>query len=174
MSITVEIPRSIVEHTYLTKVKPYLVETNECMLFTKVSIHNRYGLLSVVFPDRERIKLGAHRISYLYHNNLPCIDLHVLHTCDTPACCNPKHLFIGTHLENMQDKVAKGKSIVQSGSKNNNVKLTEKSVLDIYTSKLPRDVLAEKYNIARTSIQAIQLKYTWKPLLNAYDELMVG
>jgi DNA-binding transcriptional regulator YiaG len=27
----------------------------------------------------------------------------IRHTCDNPICCNPAHLLIGTHAENMQD-----------------------------------------------------------------------
>ena len=30
--------------------------------------------------------------------------LHVLHNCDNPLCCNIKHLRLGTHQENMQDR----------------------------------------------------------------------
>jgi hypothetical protein len=33
----------------------------------------------------------------------------LLHSCDNPSCCNPKHLFVGTHAENMADKVAKNR-----------------------------------------------------------------
>lgn len=34
----------------------------------------------------------------------------VLHTCDNPVCVEPKHLFIGTQLNNMQDRNTKGRA----------------------------------------------------------------
>lgn len=33
----------------------------------------------------------------------------VLHRCDNGKCFNPKHLFLGTHQENMQDSARKGR-----------------------------------------------------------------
>lgn len=33
----------------------------------------------------------------------------VMHSCDNPACCNPRHLSVGSQSENMQDCSYKGR-----------------------------------------------------------------
>lgn len=52
---------------------------------------------------------NAHRYSFqLAYGAIPK-GMHVLHSCDVPACVNPAHLKLGTHMDNMIDKRNKGR-----------------------------------------------------------------
>jgi hypothetical protein len=54
-----------------------------------------------------------HRVVYCEHNavDIDSIwDKVIRHTCDNPRCVNPEHLVIGTHQDNMDDKVSRGRS----------------------------------------------------------------
>lgn len=48
----------------------------------------------------------------------------LLHSCDNPCCCNPKHLRVGTHADNMADKATKGRTPNFKGDKGPRAKLT--------------------------------------------------
>lgn len=51
----------------------------------------------------------AHRVSWFIAAGKDAGPLQVLHRCDNPRCVNPHHLFLGTHLDNMRDRNAKGR-----------------------------------------------------------------
>ena len=53
--------------------------------------------------------MKAHKVSYLIHCGEVPNGLCVLHSCDNPLCVNPKHLWLGTQLENIQDRDKKGR-----------------------------------------------------------------
>lgn len=53
-----------------------------------------------------------HRLVYAWHNNVTIQSIAgkiVMHTCDNPRCMNPLHLKLGTHADNVADKISKGR-----------------------------------------------------------------
>ena len=55
--------------------------------------------------------LRAHRYAWEIDNGTPVPDgMVVCHRCDTPACVNPAHLFLGTNTDNVHDRDAKGRT----------------------------------------------------------------
>lgn len=66
-----------------------------------------------------RMKIGkknkkAHRLSYEHFTGRSLGKLLCCHTCDNPSCVNPNHLFAGTHRDNAQDCVRKGRKATGS------------------------------------------------------------
>ena len=57
----------------------------------------------------DRHSMAAHRMVWQsIHGEAP-IGMVVMHSCDNPSCCNPAHLSLGTHQENTEDCIAKGR-----------------------------------------------------------------
>lgn len=70
------------------------------------------------------VSVSAHRLAFkLCGNDVPLVNpmkhnekQFVLHSCDNPACCNPKHLRLGTHQENMQEAHARNRIHHKNGT----------------------------------------------------------
>jgi hypothetical protein len=85
----------------------------------------------------------------------------VRHTCDTPACINPKHLISGSHADNVLDKVRKNRQ--GHGSKHYASILTDKDVVEIRSIKPPRFTKwAARFMMSTGAIKAAYYGYTWK------------
>lgn len=107
-------------------------------------------------------KVRAHRQAYIdAYGDIPD-GLHVLHECDNPPCVNPAHLRLGTNLDNIQDKVRKGRARGQGkGSKHTNSKLTEADVTWIRESELPLSEMADILGVSVPTVSEASLGRTW-------------
>lgn len=75
--------------------------------------------------------MHAHRVAWLIFKGLIPKDCHVLHKCDIPSCVNPDHLFLGTNLDNMRDKVKKGRAAKSHGDANKCTKYSFSLILKV-------------------------------------------
>ncbi len=133
---------------------------NDCWLWT--GPRQRRGVGYGVVGGRE----VAHRVSYrLLVGEIPS-GMHVLHRCDNTACVNPRHLFLGTHQDNMRDMVAKGRHLLNRpmGATHGNAKLTEADVIAIRASTKTLKELAAEYGVSFGLIGHIRARRAWRHL----------
>ena len=79
-------------------------KTGTCWLWT--GAHKPTGYGDAWYRNRRQ---NAHRVAWqLLRGRIPKGKF-VLHQCDTPACVNPGHLFLGTQKVNMTDCIQKGR-----------------------------------------------------------------
>jgi hypothetical protein len=78
---------------------------DECWEWMGARQESGYGVITF---DRRQWK--THRISAALKFGARALDNKLAcHHCDNPPCCNPAHLFLGTHLDNNQDRERKGR-----------------------------------------------------------------
>ena len=135
-------------------------KTDSCWNWTAGKSGEGYGRFGA--GRRYGLSEYAHRISWAIHFGIIPDNLHVLHRCDNPSCVNPKHLFLGTHQDNMLDRDTKGRNAHLSGEKAGNSKLTEAQVLGILTDNRSRKVIAKEYGISRMQVSNIVNRKSWR------------
>ena len=107
---------------------------------------------------------SAHRISWkLFKGPIPN-KIEVCHTCDNGLCINPKHLFLGTHQDNMDDMKKKKRLKPRVGENHHSVKITEPIARLIkimsnfgYSNK----DIAGKLCVEKSIVRHIQQNETW-------------
>lgn len=120
-----------------------------------------------------RRQTTAHRVSWEIHRGIIPEGMHVLHSCDSPSCVNPAHLFLGTQADNNRDMAAKGRQakgtvLSRPGECNPNAKLTREIVQQIRAEYRPRapgrglPALAKKYGVGISAIHSIVKGHSWK------------
>jgi hypothetical protein len=127
---------------------------NNCWPWRYGQNHDGYGEFR-----RNTTNELAHRIAYeLSRGDIPA-DSVVRHSCDNRLCCNPAHLLIGSHADNVADRVHRNRSA--KGSTNGRAVLDEEAVSHIRESRLSKRALAAHYDVDERTIDKIQKRETW-------------
>lgn len=132
----------------------------ECWLWTGGQMGGRADKRYGYFTDG-RWTYYTHRFAYsLLVGPIPNGG-HVLHSCDAPLCCNPAHLYLGTHKENMGDMYEKGRGRKARGEASGKSKLTANQALAIYRDPRPYHEIAAEHDVGITCVGNIKRGETW-------------
>jgi hypothetical protein len=113
--------------------------------------------------DKTRKTIPAHRFAYTLEHGTISDDKEACHKCDNPPCCNPAHIFAGTHRENMEDMVAKDRSA--RGERSGSTKLTDNDVIKIrqlIDCGMKQAEIGKLYSISQKAVSLIALRKRWK------------
>jgi HNH endonuclease len=94
----------------------------------------------------------------------------LLHTCDNPSCCNPKHLWVGTHAQNMADKVAKNRQKKFPTDTGPRCKLTMQQAREarkLRKEGTPTRELARRFGVSLPSMKTLIRGDSYKDTENA-------
>ena len=90
------------------KLSPYLEDKvkrqGECLVMSK-NLTRGYGRVHI---DGKRIRATHHQWEFSHATKIPEGKI-IRHTCDNPPCVNPEHLLVGTHKENTNDMIERGR-----------------------------------------------------------------
>lgn len=120
-------------------------QPNGCVLYTGQK-SAKYGQI-----EHKRKTYLAHRAAYMVYKGPIPEDMCVCHSCDTPLCVNPDHLWLGTHRENVLDMIGKGRARYAPRKK-----LSDEEVVAIKQSTEPQTKIATRYGISQSMVSMIR------------------
>ena len=137
----------------------HTVEPDGCWLWSGSLAGGRYGKFQ--FEGRT---VAAHVAAWAVANGRWPVDGEVVrHTCDRPACINPHHLTIGSHLDNMRDRNDRGR--LARGERQGSSKLTVAKVVEIrqrYADGEGCIQLGAAFNVHFSTINRVVNRDTWR------------
>lgn len=169
-----ESTHSVLEETEKYKLSPERISefwsrveikgASECWPWKRGVDRDGYGRFEAFGCSR-----AAHQIALLIHTGKHWGKLSTLHSCDSPICCNPAHLSLGTTGRNNQERAERGRSATGSRSGAHiyyGSELTDdivREIRNLYSSgELNQPKLAKKFGVHQTCISSIVLNKTWK------------
>ena len=125
-----------------------------------------YGVFAKYTPETKGANHNylAHRVAFFLYHNLTESNKIVCHRCDNCYCCNPHHLYLGSHHDNAQDMMKRNRYAKRRGVLNTQTKLSEKAVIEIreeIDNGAPPKKIASFYNVSVATIYDIKAKRSW-------------
>lgn len=138
------------------------VEVNDetgCHIWKGPKDKDGYGL----FWNHKKL-VRAHRLAFERAYGIYPGKLFVLHRCDVPSCVNPDHLFLGTAMDNAQDRnkkkrQAKGESFPLRTKRRS---VTEEIVREIRGSNERECEIVRRLKLPQSTVNHIRLRRSWK------------
>jgi len=136
-----------------------------CWLWPGNINHKGYGQIGVGKSGMAT----THKTAFLHFKGEIAPGLQIMHSCDVPCCCNPDHLRLGTHQDNVDDKMRKGRHVAGRtnklrGAQNGNSRLTQEQAEHIKRREMKASDYAEKYAVSKQTVYSIQAGRTWRSL----------
>lgn len=147
--------------------KVFKHEGNGCWEWIGRLCDKGYGYFDLTEGRARKWKERAHRLAWTLVNGPIPAGLHVLHRCDNPKCVRPSHLFLGTHLDNMRDKVQKGRQARNThirGEQQGNSVLTEAKVIEIRqlaSQRVPQSAIAKQIGVGQGHVSKVVNRKIW-------------
>jgi hypothetical protein len=121
-----------------------LVQLDGCLIYAGQTIKG-YGVFGIGPASKRQVR--AHRLMFhVVKGDIPN-DRLICHECDNPPCCCPGHLYAGTHQDNMDDKIARGRVHPYKMTLDKQAEL-----LQMAAKGIPHRMIANRLNVSLPSI----------------------
>jgi hypothetical protein len=130
---------------------------DECWNWKLSTTRDGYGKTKI-----DHVVIAPHRVAYYLFYGVDPVGREIMHKCDNKLCCNPVHLVLGTHSDNMQDMIRKNR---QGKVKRNRRKLNMEIAREIRKARLDGAStykLSDLYGISRIHVRDIVNNRAWK------------
>lgn len=137
---------------------------DECWGWTGKPNAQGYGQIDGDRIERQgRKRLTTHRVSWTIHYGSIPAGMFVCHKCDNRLCVNPRHLFLGSHQDNVDDMRSKMRH--SYGVRRRNAKLTDDAVrqirCEVRAGSLSKRAIARKHGVSWGTLFRMLKGRTW-------------